>query len=99
VFDEEVGDIEAFAVAGEVEGIGELGLGPAAGSKEFFDHAVESGVNGFMEQREIFAGALHNADGFARFQPGLEREQLAGLNILDTLSKVVRQFSMAGHRR
>ncbi len=49
VADEEVGDIVALACPGEVERNRELGLGPAAGAKEFFNHAVEAGTNSFVE--------------------------------------------------
>src|SRR5205085_9273911 len=42
--------IVALPCASEFERIGHLGLGPAADAKEFFDHAVEAGVNGFVEK-------------------------------------------------
>lgn len=98
VADEEVGDIVALACAGEVERIGELGLGPAAGAKEFFDHAVEAGVNGFVEQREVFAGAFGHANALTGFERILKREELASLDDIQELFKVLRQGSVAnGH--
>ncbi len=100
VADKEVGDIVALACAGEVERIGKLGLGPTAGAKEFFDHAVETGVGGFVEQREIFAAAFSHANALTGFEPILKREELASLDDVQELSKVLRQGSVAnGHLR
>ena len=98
VTDEEVGDIVALPCAGEFERIGDLGLGPAAGAKEFFDHAVEAGVNGFVEKTEIFAGAFGHARAFAGFERILKREELTQLDNIQELFKVLRQGSVAnGH--
>jgi hypothetical protein len=98
VTDEEVGDIETLACAGEFERIRHLGLGPAAGVKEFFDHAVEAGANGFVEKTEIFAGAFGHASAFAGFEQILKREELTPPNNIQELSKVLRQGSVAnGH--
>jgi hypothetical protein len=98
VTDEEVGDIVALPCAGEFERIGNLGLGPAAGAKEFFDHAVEAGVNGFVEKTEIFAGAFGHARALAGFERILKREELTPPNNIQELFKVLRQSSVAnGH--
>jgi hypothetical protein len=98
VADEEVGDIVALACAGEVERLGELGLGPAASAKEFFDHGVEAGVNGFMEQREVFSGAFRHSTALTGFERILKREELASLDDIQELLKVLRQGSVAnGH--
>lgn len=95
---EEVGDIVALPCAGEFERTGSLGLGPAAGAKEFFDHTVEASVNGFVEKTEIFTGAFGHARAFADFERILKREELASLDNIQELFKVLRQGSVAnGH--
>jgi hypothetical protein len=98
VADEEVCDIVALACAGEVERLGELSLGPAAGAKEFFDHAVEAGVNGFVEEAEIFAGAFDHSSTLTGFEQILKREELTSLDSVQEQFKVLRQGSVAsGH--
>ena len=98
VADEEVGDIVAFAGASKVEGIGDLGLGPVDRAKQCFDHTVEAGVNGFVEQREIFAGAFGYTSALSGFERILKREELASLDEIQELFKVLRQGSVAnGH--
>jgi hypothetical protein len=62
---------------GQVESIGEFGLGPAAGAEEFFDHCVKASADGFFEQGEVFAGAFSDADAFAGFDPFLQCEEMA----------------------
>jgi hypothetical protein len=73
-------------------------LGPAAGAKEFFDHAVEAGVNGFVEKAEIFAGAFDHASTLTGFEQILQCEELASLDSVEEQFKVLRQGSVAcGH--
>jgi hypothetical protein len=98
VADEQVCDIVALSCPSKVKRIGELGLRPAAGAKEFLDHAVEAGVNGFMEQTEIFAGAFSHASALPGFERILKREELASLDSVQELFNVLRQGSVAnGH--
>ena len=69
----------------QVEGIGELGLGPAADAKEFFHNAVEAGLNGFFQQAEVLAGTFGHAGALSGFERILKREELASLDDIQEL--------------
>jgi hypothetical protein len=95
---DEADQVGAIAEPGKVGGVGEIAWRPTAGAKEFFDDAVETGLDGLFEQREGFARTFRDAKAFAGLDPFLEREELPFLDEVQELFEVLRQGSASvGH--